>query len=131
MKCIAVSLIADPLTTTLAPESAMALMYSSIWDSSPLAKFWSCSALSMRTVPFVSVALVSMPVPNTAILALATFLMVPSLSRLMIMPLMTWLVPKPVPVILATRTLSTLKLAGLAGHVEMHASAINGHNRSS
>mmetsp|Transcript_2621 Transcript_2621/g.4143 ORF Transcript_2621/g.4143 Transcript_2621/m.4143 type:complete len:322 (-) Transcript_2621:27-992(-) len=123
MKCMASSPKLCPDTTTLAPESAISLMYSSIFCSSPLLYCSRSAAEVMSTVPFVSVEDVSTAHPNTATLASLTCLIVPSQSRRITMPCTTTFSCRLDPTIFATRTLSTLKFCAFLGHTSMHASA--------
>ena len=91
--------------------------------SSPLVKSIISLALCSRTVPFVSVWLVSIGHENTPTLALTAFLTDPSGSRPKTMPLTTLLCSRLPPMILTTRMLSTLKLTGFLGSTARTASA--------
>lgn len=100
-------------------------------NSSPFEKFRSSSELCSRTVPFVSVCAMSMPHVYTPTLAPFAFLTMPSGSLPKTMPLMTLELDRPAPMILTTRTLSTLKCEGSFGITASEASATNAARRSS
>lgn len=99
--------------------------------SSPRVKLSISSAFLMRTVPFVSVWAMSSAEVKTATLALVTFLMTPSGSRPNTMPCTTRLPERLPPIILTTRTLSTLKFFGLLGMTASAASATSTERVSS
>mmetsp|Transcript_10681 Transcript_10681/g.26558 ORF Transcript_10681/g.26558 Transcript_10681/m.26558 type:complete len:531 (-) Transcript_10681:19-1611(-) len=113
-----------PHTITLTPTSAICLMIFSSDFSSELLYSLISSALLSSTVPFVSVVTESRGMPYTAIFALRTSVTVPSTERGRHMPRTTVVDCTLAPTILATRTLSMLKWAGLAGMAIEHASAI-------
>eukprot|EP01137_Pigoraptor_chileana_P005096 Opistho-2@2778 len=120
-----------PLTTSLTPVSAISLICFSRIVSSPELKFLRSSAFLRRTVPFVSVCATSSGHEYTAILAFSTCDTKPSPSRANTMPRMTRESWMPDPRILATRTLSTLKLATFLGTTLRHASAMRPQRKSS
>lgn len=97
----------------------------SICFSSPLVKFSISCALCNKTVPFVSVCAISNPDVNTATFAFVTRLIDPSGSRLKTIPRTTLLPARLPPIILTTRTLSTLKFFGFGGMTIRAASATN------
>lgn len=75
---------------------------------------------------FVSVVAESIPWAKTATLAFLTLRTVPSASLLITTPRTSWEALAPLPGILTTRTLSTLKLAASLGQTSMQALAIRG-----
>ena len=112
------------------PEGQRNETFSSCF-SSPLVKLSISSALLMRTVPLVSVCVMSSAEVKTATLALVTFFMMPSGSRPNTMPWTTRLAERFPPMILTTRTLSTLKYFGLFGMTASAASATSAERVSS
>merc|ERR1719409_2306054 len=130
-KCSASSPIDWPHTTTLAPASAIALIVASSAASSELLYSLSSSALFSSTVPLVSVVAESSGTPYTTTLASCTSEIVPATLRVKHSPLTTVVAATELPTILATRTLSVLKLRTFSGMASTHASAILPANRSS
>mmetsp|Transcript_104594 Transcript_104594/g.145786 ORF Transcript_104594/g.145786 Transcript_104594/m.145786 type:complete len:204 (-) Transcript_104594:453-1064(-) len=122
-KCKAMSLMAPPTMTTSTPTSLMPRISSSIFCSSPLLKFMSCSALSNKTVPFVSVEPRSSASAYTATLAFSLNCSTPLVRRAMAMPSTTNELFKLPPCTFVTRTLSTSNLLGTGGMTWAQASA--------
>ena len=85
-------------------------------SSSRLLYCSSSSADLIKTVPFVSVWLMSTAQEYTAILASSAFLTSPSMSRLKIIPFITVEANRPEPRILITRTLSMLNVFPFSGN---------------
>mmetsp|Transcript_4251 Transcript_4251/g.8647 ORF Transcript_4251/g.8647 Transcript_4251/m.8647 type:complete len:218 (-) Transcript_4251:472-1125(-) len=98
-------------------------MTSSILFSSPLVKFSSSSALWRRTVPFVSVPVISRPHPRTSTLQFNFCCSVPEGGLPTTMPSTTKELLRELPLIFATRTLSTSNFFGSLGITFVTASA--------
>src|SRR5690242_9458458 len=113
------------------PESCSSLMACSTCCSSPFVKSIISFALCSRTVPLVSVCEMSMGHENTPTLAFVAFVTLPSGDLAKTIPLTTLLCSSAPPMILTTRTLSTLKLTGFLGRTARTASATRSARKSS